>query len=78
MHLCAACGGAAGAVEFLASHQTMTSSDDLFGTIVSDLKTGLVITGPRPIVFRIGLEQRTERTINAFGAQNGLKIEWRR
>jgi alanine dehydrogenase len=78
LHLCAAFGGPAGAVEFLAAHQAQAGSEDLFGTLASDLKAGLVITGPRPVVFRIGLEQRTERTINAFGAQHGLKIEWRR
>lgn len=78
LHLCAACGGAAKAVELLASHEPDAGSNDLFGTLVSDLRTGLVITGPRPVVFRIGLEQRTERTINAFGAQSGLRIEWRR
>lgn len=78
MHLCAAHGGAAGAVEYLTSYTPVEGSSDVFAALVSDLRAGLVITGPRPVVFRIGLEQRTERTINTFGAQHDLKIEWRR
>lgn len=77
MHVCAACGGSAGAVEYLQAH-TPSADAGVFGALVSDLRAGLVITGPRPVVFRIGLEARTERTINAFGAAHQLPIEWRR
>jgi alanine dehydrogenase len=77
MHLCAACGGSAAAVEYLAAHTPGTDAG-VFGALVSDLRAGLVITGPRPVIFRIGLEARTERTITAFGAAHQLPIEWRR
>lgn len=78
MHLCGACGGAEGAVEFLKGHKVEPGGTDLFSAMLGDLRTGMVITGPRPVVMHIALEAKTERAVNAFAAQHGVPLEWRR